>query len=463
MASGEDEKGVAARYLLVDLPLETEEEDLQTYFSCFGEIEEVTLKRHPETREIRASVKFAFPTLELRAQMLHQPHEIRGSPVTVQTWKMQKLARPGYKGQAGKGCGKYSSDGYGSYGGYGGGYDDPEDYDASGYGRPYGPPWETLQSGYGKAFGKAYSKSGAGPYGSGPSSCYGKACGKACGMGCDSYGGSSAFSDRAFGAGYGKPSGYGGACGSGWGGGWGSGWDGYDSCGKACGKSYGKACYGQSNSYTAGCGGGDDDWDGLGPGMGYGSARQGPYGCGSSQSFGASMGWSASQGYGKAFSKGSFYDKEKDITARFLLTGLPVSTEEEDLRNYFGTFAEIEEVTLRSQGDQGEMSGSVKFRHPTMELRRLMLQETHEIRETPICVQTWKMRKLARPCPKGGKGASPEDTPEAEAFCLKGELAEDPPAKATTGSDFGGGAGGPGRGVHVPPRIPRPHPYAARW
>jgi len=398
MAFNEDDKGVAARYLLLDLPKETQEEDLLLHFGAFGEIEEVTLKRHPETGEIRASVKFANPTLELRGHMLNRTHEIRGGKVTVQTWKMQKLARPGFKaalkgGKFSKGyaadyspmpmAGKGWAPAHGPGPGAAWGVWPDESDDWSGWAKGSPSSWRFGSSEWGGKYGplesgprpggygcgnNGYGKGpyGCGPYGTGPSvwgppGC--KGCGKlACGKpACAAYG----------------PAG--GKCG-------------FYAAGR--GDAYAS---GKGGAWSSGCG---RDWDGPIP------AWNGP------------LGQSAWQvGHTQAFSGkgGPFWDKDKDITARYLLTGLSLDTEEEDLRRYFGTFGEIEEVTLRSHGEHGEtMSGSVKFLNPTMELRRLMLNETHEIRDTQITVQTWKMRKLQRPSYKAaGKGGKAGGCPQA--------------------------------------------------
>merc|ERR1712099_216442 len=87
---------------------------------------------------------------------------------------------------------------------------------------------------------------------------------------------------------------------------------------------------------------------------------------------------------------------EKDITARYLLVDLVESISEDDLRNYFCVFGDIEEVTLRTL-PSGTVTGSVKFHNPTAELRRVMLNELHVINDVVVTVQTWKMQKKAKP------------------------------------------------------------------
>jgi hypothetical protein len=85
---------ITSRFLLNDLTAEVTEQDLTTYFSAIGDIEEITLKTLDNGRTI-GSVKFHSPTVELRNLMLKERHEVQGILVTVQTHKMQKLSRPG--------------------------------------------------------------------------------------------------------------------------------------------------------------------------------------------------------------------------------------------------------------------------------------------------------------------------------------------------------------------------------
>jgi len=86
-------KDLTARFLLGDLPDSVDEEAIREYFSHFGVLEDVTLRRHPATGQVKASVKFAEPTLELRRTMLQDTHRIGGTTVSVQTWKMDRIAR----------------------------------------------------------------------------------------------------------------------------------------------------------------------------------------------------------------------------------------------------------------------------------------------------------------------------------------------------------------------------------
>mmetsp|Transcript_107680 Transcript_107680/g.332660 ORF Transcript_107680/g.332660 Transcript_107680/m.332660 type:complete len:439 (-) Transcript_107680:132-1448(-) len=411
-----EEKGVAARYLLMDLPPDTDENDLHVHFGACGELEEVSLKRHPETGEIRASVKFANPTLELRALMLNRTHEIRGQTVKVQTWKMQKLARPGYKA---KGRGSFSPAEKGLPIGWAG-MPNPLAAGKAGKGliaARYGP-WDFPEDDYdwgwptygpGPAFGpssrQVFASSGWGPsprHTSDPGD-WGPYGGKSAGKGWDQW------SNGPGNLGAGK------AAGKTGGGGW-SGpipaWPRQEPSQTCC---KGKACGGK---------GGCPYWEG--PEMGKGAQEfYGKGGCPAywdgpekGKAFGGKGGypayWEVPEKCGKAApttacgGKGGttpHWDKDKDITARYLLTGMDPETTEEDLRNYFGIFGAIEEVTLRLRSDAGEMTGSVKFDTPTMELRRLMLNESHEIRGVIITVQTWKMRKLQRPS-MGGKGVN---------------------------------------------------------
>merc|ERR1711920_1157411 len=100
------------------------------------------------------------------------------------------------------------------------------------------------------------------------------------------------------------------------------------------------------------------------------------------------------KGAGRPFGKKGAEDW--DVAARYLLSELPEGISEDALRGYFGAFGEIEEVVVKHIPSQG-MQGSVKFKSPTMELRKLMLKEHHEIDGHRVVVETWKMRKLARP------------------------------------------------------------------
>jgi len=90
---------VTARYLLTELPDEIDEEGIQAYFGVFGEIEEVTLKTVESSGKKQGSVKYANPTPLLRQQMLEEGHLLGEQVIKVETWKMQKMAKPGYKEQ----------------------------------------------------------------------------------------------------------------------------------------------------------------------------------------------------------------------------------------------------------------------------------------------------------------------------------------------------------------------------
>merc|ERR1712085_55041 len=72
------------------------EVDMRAYFGALGKIEEVTLKKIESNGKIVGSVKFATPTAKVRDQMLKEKHEIMGTTIEVQTYKMQKQAKPGY-------------------------------------------------------------------------------------------------------------------------------------------------------------------------------------------------------------------------------------------------------------------------------------------------------------------------------------------------------------------------------
>uniref|UniRef100_A0A7S1PXQ9 RRM domain-containing protein n=1 Tax=Alexandrium catenella TaxID=2925 RepID=A0A7S1PXQ9_ALECA len=407
-AWSEEERGAASRYLLVDLPMEVTEDDLRLTFGQFGVLAEVVLKRHPTTQEPRASVKYANPTLDLRQTMLHRTHEIRGKAVTVQTWKMQKLQRPGYKppskGKWGKGggcgpgtefampnfmaapAGKAGKGGmmqrYGAWDYSGNNWSGGCDMSGG-----YGP----MRSGGAGDWGCA----GSGPLPSGP---YGAK-------------GWSATGDETLQA---------------WGAGVRQGTVQVTGWGKAAG---GKAAGGkggqmqqiqhmqqqmqqmqQQMQHMQQQSGWMDKASGGKAGGGKGMQQM--------QQMSQQMDQMQQQlgQWPQHTQTPSWMDKEKEVTSRYLLTDLPSEATEEELRNYFSTFGGIEEVTLKSFGEAGNMSGSVKFFSPTMELRKLMLNETHEIRGKRITVQTWKMRKLQRPSyqlkqasQKGGKGMMGKD------------------------------------------------------
>lgn len=61
------------------------------------------------------SVKFVSPTVELRNIILQESHHIQGHEVTVQTWKMQKMAKPGFAAKMAAQYGQRAKpdDGYG--------------------------------------------------------------------------------------------------------------------------------------------------------------------------------------------------------------------------------------------------------------------------------------------------------------------------------------------------------------
>lgn len=204
-APGTGEKDITARYLLVDMPEDIQEEEIRDYFVIFGELEEVTLKKLGNGSLV-GSVKFAQPTVELRKIMLKEIHELpgrEGQPLTVQTYKMQKEARPSYvpgparggKVQSapkpsaqfeqpakGKGCGFLGSGGCGGlYGAAGGG-----PYGAA-CGGPYGAGRGGPCSG---ACGGPSSGPCGGGFGGAKGACRGGACGGSPGTGCGGlYGG----------------------------------------------------------------------------------------------------------------------------------------------------------------------------------------------------------------------------------------------------------------------------------
>jgi len=437
---GADPHGVTSRFLLQELPSGITKEDLQHYFSTFGEIEEASVRQLTKGG-VQGSIKFANPTMELRNMMLRQQHVIQGAPVVVQTWKMHKMAR----GQAGPqpwgmeewtGKGKPGK-GWDPYGGGKGGADScakgkaGKDWDPYGKGKS-GKDWDPYEYGKGGAdgYGKGKPSQEWDPYGASKGGADGYGKGKPS-QEWDPYGASKGGADAGAkgkpsidwgpyggksspdGGAKGKPDSYGKGKPD---------WDPYG-YGKAGPDSYGKGKdpYGGSKGWgyeaTGWAGKGYDgysgydgygDYGGYGPSAGgYGYVDYGPWGGykgdpGKGASWGAcGKGWpSSASGYkGGAFGgKGGKDDgKNKDITTRYLLSDLPEGATEDEIRTYFGVFAQIEEVTLRKIESNGKIMGSVKFAAPTVELRDQMLKETHVILGQPIQVQTWKMQKMSKP------------------------------------------------------------------
>lgn len=423
-ANASDDKGVTARYLLPDLPDHITEEHIQNYFSVLGEIEEITVKQLSAGGGSRlGSVKFRNPTLDLRNVMLREAHEIEGSPVTVMTWKMQKLQKPGYQA-------KMAAEAAAKAGGKGGGM-------IVGAGRGI-RPMAAAGMGAGGCEGKGWGNN-AQWYQGGDPGWGGKGCQADWGKGAwGDYGYSSAASSKSSGK-FGCAKGYGpayeaqakGGCRSGpygypQAGMGGQAWQGpgdYGGCGGygpyggkggACGGQWmGPGAYGGKPGGPYGGGKGDaffggwgDDGSGWGGGGCYGGKGPMNGGCCGGWGKGGCQGGSSIVGAGKGAGKvqGKKGAEELDVTARYLLSQLPEGITEEALQEYFGTFGEIEEVVVKHVPSQG-MQGSVKFSSPTMELRRIMLKETHIIEGQQVLVETWKMRKLARPSAVMGKAA----------------------------------------------------------
>jgi len=111
---------------------------------------------------------------------------------------------------------------------------------------------------------------------------------------------------------------------------------------------------------------------------------------------------------GKASTSGK-KKHEDNITARFILGDLVDGTTEDDVREYFQFFGDIEQVTIKTLSDD-QLSGSVKFADPYPELRATMLNQTHTINGAGVTVQTHKMLKKIR----ASKGGKPAKTNEAE-------------------------------------------------
>lgn len=232
-------------------------------------------------------------------------------------------------------------------------------------------------------------------------------------------------------AGYGKKGGYGDSskgCGFGskgggkdWGGsgkGWDTGWheDWGKGCAKGCGKwDKGGWDYGKGGAWGGapygGCGGWDYGKGGAWGGAPYGGCGGCDYGKGGAwggDPYGGCGGWDYGKGkggawggkggcdYGKGGGSRGYTGLEAEVTARYLLQDLPENTTETEIRDYFGTFGEIEEVTLKNLYS-GKVAGSVKFSNPTVDLRNIMFKQTHELLGQTITVQTHKMQKLQKP------------------------------------------------------------------
>merc|ERR1711972_565019 len=77
---------------------------------------------------------------------------------------------------------------------------------------------------------------------------------------------------------------------------------------------------------------------------------------------------------------------DTSIASRFNLADLPIGVDEETLRNYFSEFGDIEDVKIR-EGNDGRVTGSVKFSSPTRATKGQMLNQPHEIWGEVIKVQ----------------------------------------------------------------------------
>lgn len=193
-----DDNDLTALYIIPELPEGIGEDELKAYFGVLGEIEEVSMNELGEGKR-QGSVKFSAPTAELREMMLDEAHEIGGKPITIMTWKMQKLQNT----VAGKGRATSSSAAAAGKG-------DPWDAWAWGKGG-YGPMWDCDPWGYYKG----------GPYGMGYEDWFWQKgmYGKGAYMGKDPYWGGCAWGKDAWGP-------YGGGCkGAGKGAGRGKGWN----------------------------------------------------------------------------------------------------------------------------------------------------------------------------------------------------------------------------------------------
>lgn len=144
-------------------------------------------------------------------------------------------------------------------------------------------------------------------------------------------------------------------------------------------------------------------------------------------------------------------EEENDVTARFLLEDFDSSLTEEDFRSYFQDFGELEEVTLKEMTKTGKLMGSVKFAHPTWEIRDSMLKEPHTVNGQRITVQTHKMRKMAKPGYAERRAATREDRKAAKGGSKGGPHGcKGGNARASAGWDaipWDVSAGGPHRGT----------------
>lgn len=378
-----DPNGITARYLVPDLSPDVTEDVLIDYFSGFGELEECTVKHHGQGR-VLGSVRFANPTEALRAELLGGPHMIAGVPVQVKTWKMMKGPKHGGAAGAAGAATANASMNKGMCTGAGGNR-------ASQPGKGMGGGCCGGGRGFGKGVGCGCGGCGGGVGRGGMGGCGGCCGGGCCGGGCCSGGG-----------GCGGGGCKGGCCGGGGGG--------------CCGR-YGKGAYG-----CGGCAGNgamfdwSDPWTNMmwdemascyaskgGMGMvhggacGEGAATGGPYGKGGCSRGGPALlcgKGGAGAGGGKA-GKG-----DADIAARFLLANLNENTTDEDIREYFGQFGDVEDVTIKhtQAGKTIGSKGSVKFVQAACshELRNLMLKNQHVIKNVVVVVQTYKMQKLAK-------------------------------------------------------------------
>jgi hypothetical protein len=318
------EEQATARYLLPDLPEDVTEDVLLDYFSALGELEEVGIKEIADGSRRTGSVKFLAPTMELRGIMLDQQHEIGGHLLSVQTWKMQKLQKPGYAAKlAAERAAKKGTAQPGLA---------PSSARAPIVARPARP---IAGKGWTGSFGPAASAS------SSRASPYGKGGGDWNSWNSWGDGGMQGDSEAAF-------------------------WKGVA---YAKGAAYAKGGLGMSPAAIA------PSSRGKGPGSGAGAVA-------------------AAKGGGKA-------GKEEQVTARFLLGDLPDTVTEEAISEYFSMFGAVEDVSLKIVGADSHLTGSVKFENPTMELRKVMLKDQHEIDGQQISVCTWKMKKQARPGNKG--------------------------------------------------------------
>lgn len=340
---------MTARYLVPDLPIDIDEEILSAYFSELGDLEEVVIKTLGEERRM-GSVKFLSPTAELRSAMLNQQHFIGDHQLTVQTWKMQKLQKSGGQAAAKKA---------------------PQPVQRAGM------PLQGKAAGKGLGTGSSFGVKIA------PSRTPGGSVG---------YG-----ATRASPAVPSRPTPYGAGTGKGLG----------EQSQMKGGGDLWEMAFWMGAAYAKGQDVGS--WippaRGKGPGLGSSGVipiapSKRPLSAAGSSAVRPAISRpapsaSSNAARGRLTSGHSREEPGYGLASRYLIGDLPATTSEEEIGAYFGTFGQVEEATIKLIGES--LQGSVKFANPTLELRKIMLEEQHELGGQPVTVATWKMKKLAKP------------------------------------------------------------------